>query len=568
MYQVLYRKWRPQTFSDVYGQPHVTAALKNELRTGRLAHAYLFTGSRGTGKTSCAKILAKAVNCQSPVDGDPCNQCDVCRGIDDGSVTDVVEIDAASNNGVDSIRELREEVSFTPAVGKYRVYIIDEVHMLSTGAFNALLKTLEEPPAHVIFILATTEVHKLPATILSRCQRFDFSRIPPEDIAARIQYIAGQEDFRITDEAAFLLARMADGALRDALSLLDQCLSRSRDITADTVAEAAGITGRDHLYELSSAVRNRDPGTALTVLDRLHNASKDMERLCSEMIDFYRNLMVLKSVPHPEGLVIVAPADLEQMRREAEEYDLPALLHCLETLQKTLERLRSGASRRVEMETALLCLCSPELDTSAAALLRRLQAVETALRTGGLAPGKAAADASPAKASAPAIPKAAMPPASPVEEPPPPADMAPWEEPPPVPEKAEPAVPPGPAAVSAPHSAAAEGEVPFPQWNDVLETLAQTCPPLYGVLVGSSAALRGDLLLIQTDSDLFRSLVSRDGNKTHLVNALRGVTGQVYRIGVKKSAAAVPGGAPAPEDPLAAFIRNSRELGVEVKVKE
>ena len=353
MYQVLYRKWRPQTFSDVYGQPHVTAALKNELRTGRLAHAYLFTGSRGTGKTSCAKILAKAVNCQSPVDGDPCNQCDVCRGIDDGSVTDVVEIDAASNNGVDSIRELREEVSFTPAVGKYRVYIIDEVHMLSTGAFNALLKTLEEPPAHVIFILATTEVHKLPATILSRCQRFDFSRIPPEDIAARIQYIAGQEDFRITDEAAFLLARMADGALRDALSLLDQCLSRSRDITADTVAEAAGITGRDHLYELSSAVRNRDPGTALTVLDRLHNASKDMERLCSEMIDFYRNLMVLKSVPHPEGLVIAAPADLEQMRREAEEYDLPALLHCLETLQKTLERLRSGASRRVEMETAL-----------------------------------------------------------------------------------------------------------------------------------------------------------------------------------------------------------------------
>ena len=200
------------------------------------------------------------MNCQSPVDGDPCNRCDVCRGIDDGSVMDVVEIDAASNNGVDNIRELREEVSFTPAVGKYRVYIIDEVHMLSTGAFNALLKTLEEPPAHVIFILATTEVHKLPATILSRCQRFDFFRIPPEDIAARIRYVAGQEDFRITDEAAFLLARMADGALRDALSLLDQCLSRSRDITADTVAEAAGITGRDHLYELSAAVRGGDRG--------------------------------------------------------------------------------------------------------------------------------------------------------------------------------------------------------------------------------------------------------------------------------------------------------------------
>ena len=584
MYQVLYRKWRPQTFSDVYGQPHVTAALKNELRTGRLAHAYLFTGSRGTGKTSCAKILAKAVNCRSPEDGDPCNRCDVCRGIDDGSVMDVVEIDAASNNGVDNIRELREEVNFTPAVGKYRVYIIDEVHMLSTGAFNALLKTLEEPPAHVIFILATTEVHKLPATILSRCQRFDFSRIPPEDIAARIRYIAGQEDFRITDEAAFLLARMADGALRDALSLLDQCLSRSRDITADTVAEAAGITGRDHLYELSAAVRGGDPGTALTVLDRLHNASKDMERLCSELIEFYRNLMVLKSVPRPEGLVIAAPAELERMRREAAGYDLPALLHCLEALQKTLERLRSGASRRVEMETALLCLCSPELDTSAAALLRRLQAVETALRAGNFALSGASAPPAPSAVPSevpeasvlPAPEKAAASaervlPAEGTDDPLPPPAAPPWEE--------EASVSPGaasgtaaspgdgePASDGSSSAPASVEEAPFPRWNDVLETLSQTCPPLYGVLVGSAATIRGDLVLIRTNSDLFRSLVSRDGNKAHLVGALRGVTGKTYRIGVKKSPASAQAGEAS--DPLAAFIRNSRELGVEVKVKE
>ena len=579
MYQVLYRKWRPQTFSDVSGQPHVTAALKNELRTGRLAHAYLFTGSRGTGKTSCAKILAKAVNCLSPRDGDPCNECDICRGIDDGTIMDVVEIDAASNNGVDNIRELREEVSFTPAVAKYRVYIIDEVHMLSTGAFNALLKTLEEPPAHVIFILATTEVHKLPATILSRCQRFDFSRIPPEDIAARIQYIAGQEEFTVADDAALLLARMADGALRDALSLLDQCLSRSRDITADTVAEAAGITGRDHLYELSAAVRDQQPGAALTVIDRLHAASKDMERLCVELIDFYRNLMILKSVPRPDDLVVATPSEMERLRQEAGRYELTAILQGMETLQKTLERLRSGSSRRVEMETALLRLCSPELDTSAAALLRRVKALELAVRGGAAAPVVSPAEAAPVSPA-----PAPTPPA--VGERPSPSSAAPsagrdWPEPPPLPFDQAPAAPkvsaPVPADLPsagppAPPAGESEGvELPFPQWGDVLEALAQTCPPLYGVLLGSTATLRGDLVLIRTNSDLFKSLVSRDGNKSHLTAALRGVTGRSYRIGVKNAPADSPpagGKAAAPAaDPLSDFIRSSRELGVDVDVK-
>jgi DNA polymerase III subunit gamma/tau len=230
MYQVLYRKYRPRVFADVYGQDHVTSTLKNEIKEGRISHAYLFTGSRGTGKTTCAKILAKAVNCPNAVDGEPCNACEICKGLDSGTIYDVVEIDAASNNGVDNIRDLREEVNYTPTRGKYRVYIIDEVHMLSTGAFNALLKTLEEPPAHVIFILATTEVHKLPATILSRCQRFDFKRIQPETMAVRLQQVAGLEGMELAPDAATLIARIADGALRDGLSILDQCAGRSKQV--------------------------------------------------------------------------------------------------------------------------------------------------------------------------------------------------------------------------------------------------------------------------------------------------------------------------------------------------
>ena len=297
MYQVLYRKWRPQVFSDVAGQPHVTDTLRRELQEGRLSHAYLFTGSRGTGKTTCAKILAKAVNCLHPVDGNPCNECEICKGIDSGSILDVIEIDAASNNGVDNIRDLREEANFTPVAAKYRVYIIDEVHMLSIGAFNALLKTLEEPPSYVLFILATTEVHKLPATILSRCQRFDFRRIPPEDIAARLEYVAGQEGMELAHDAALLIARIADGALRDALSLLDQCAGRSKQITVEIVSEAAGLAGRGHLYELSAALRAEDSARRSPCLDELHQGSCDMERLCGDLIDHFRNLMIAKTVP-------------------------------------------------------------------------------------------------------------------------------------------------------------------------------------------------------------------------------------------------------------------------------
>lgn len=566
MYQVLYRKWRPQAFSDVAGQPHVTTALKNELRQDRIAHAYLFTGSRGTGKTTCAKILAKAVNCLHPVDGDPCNDCDICRGIDSGSILDVVEIDAASNNGVDNIRDLREEVNFTPSVAKYRVYIIDEVHMLSSSAFNALLKTLEEPPAHVIFILATTEVQELPATILSRCQRFDFSRIQPADIAARLHYVAEQEHLQLEEEAALLLARLADGALRDALSLLDQCASRSDTITIDVVAESTGMAGRDYLFDLSAAVRTGDSGQALALIDRLYNASKDMERLCAEWTEYFRNLMILKSVPDGADLIIAPPSELEQMRREAEAFDLVTVLHCIQVLQEALDRLRGGVSRRIEMEMAVLRLCSPELDTSVDSLLRRIKHLEDVIRSGILPAAPAAPSSVPI--SAPSAPTAFVsdtapsPEVSTADQPeaipaPAPSDPSAWAAP------SEPAgSPPSPATSAAP---ATEAERPFDRWAEVLEILAQSCPPLYGVLQDSAAAVRGDYVLIQTGNALFKSLVGRDGNKAILLTAIRSVTGRTYRLGIKKSA---PAAAAAPEDPLSSFIQASRDRGVDLHIQE
>ncbi|MGN0478659.1 MAG: DNA polymerase III subunit gamma/tau, partial [Hominenteromicrobium sp.] len=314
MYKALYRKYRPQVFSDVVGQPQVTVTLKNELMAGRISHAYLFTGSHGTGKTTCAKILAKAVNCLDLQDGDPCGVCPVCRGLDDGSILDVVEIDAASNNGVDSIRSLIEESNFTPTTAQYRVYIIDEVHMLSVAAFNALLKTLEEPPAHVIFILATTEVHKLLPTILSRCQRFDFRRIAPEDVAERLELVCEREGVEIDHDAATLIASTADGGMRDALSILDQCIGRSTGcITYALVAETAGLAGRGHLLELASCIHTGDRSGALEKIDALYKASKDMGRLCEELAGFFRNLMLIKTMKDATGIIKAVGEELEQM---------------------------------------------------------------------------------------------------------------------------------------------------------------------------------------------------------------------------------------------------------------
>ena len=506
MYQVLYRKWRPQVFSDVAGQPHVTDTLRRELQEGRLSHAYLFTGSRGTGKTTCAKILAKAVNCLHPVDGNPCNECEICKGIDSGSILDVIEIDAASNNGVDNIRDLREEANFTPVAAKYRVYIIDEVHMLSIGAFNALLKTLEEPPSYVLFILATTEVHKLPATILSRCQRFDFRRIPPEDIAARLEYVAGQEGMELAHDAALLIARIADGALRDALSLLDQCAGRSKQITVEIVSEAAGLAGRGHLYELSAALRAEDSARALTLLDELHQGSCDMERLCGDLIDHFRNLMIAKTVPTLGELIICTEGELQQIQVEAEGFSMEAILSALDLLQGTLERMRSGVNRRIEMEMALIKLATPTLCSDSAALLRRIEALEQAMRTGRVAVAPQARQKSPLsfrrgrKRRPPArqgwihyqlrlmrrgpltSPSSRRQPVSTPE--PPPEPDRPDDEP----------------------QAGQEGDEAFLKWPQVLSVLSEIDKPIAGILSGSSAFFRGEFVLIQSENPLFGQL--------------------------------------------------------------
>ncbi len=302
MYRALYRKWRPQRFEDVVGQRAIVTALKNQITANRVGHAYLFTGVRGTGKTTCAKIFAKAVNCLHPVNGDPCGECEICRGIDNGSILDVVEMDAASNNGVDDIRDLRDETAYTPSACKYKVYIIDEVHMLSTAAFNALLKTLEEPPAHVIFILATTEIQKVPATILSRCQRYDFTRIGPEDIARRVEYIAGEEKLELSPDGAELIARLADGALRDALSILDTCAGVTAKIDADVVRRMAGVTDRSYLFRISDALEAQDGATALAQLAQLRQQSVDVKRLTEELIAHYRALM-LAALPGGQSLL-------------------------------------------------------------------------------------------------------------------------------------------------------------------------------------------------------------------------------------------------------------------------
>ncbi|MBP5617559.1 MAG: DNA polymerase III subunit gamma/tau, partial [Clostridia bacterium] len=346
MYRALYRAYRPRRFADVCGQPHVVRTLRRQVAEGQLSHAYLFTGSRGTGKTSCAKILAKAVNCLHPVDGDPCCECEICRGIDDESILDVIEIDAASNNGVDDIRGLRDNTAFSPAAGKYRVYIIDEVHMLSGAAFNALLKTLEEPPEHVLFILATTEVHKLPATVLSRCQRFDFRRIAPEDIADRLTYVAGQEGFELTREAALLIARLADGAMRDALSLLDVCRAEGGKVDEETVVACAGLSGREYLAALLRACFAGDTAAALTKLADLYAQSKDMGRLCAELVAYLRDLMLIKTLRQPERMLVGSAAEIDEQEKLAGQTSLETILHAMDVFEAAGERMRAGADRR------------------------------------------------------------------------------------------------------------------------------------------------------------------------------------------------------------------------------
>ncbi len=574
MYQVLYRKYRPRVFADVYGQDHVTSTLKNEIKEGRISHAYLFTGSRGTGKTTCAKILAKAVNCPNAVDGEPCNACEICKGLDSGTIYDVVEIDAASNNGVDNIRDLREEVNYTPTRGKYRVYIIDEVHMLSTGAFNALLKTLEEPPAHVIFILATTEVHKLPATILSRCQRFDFKRIQPETMAVRLQQVAGLEGMELAPDAATLIARIADGALRDGLSILDQCAGRSKQITAQLVSEVAGLAGREALYRLSDAVLARDSSAAVEELAQLHENSYDMERLCVEMINHFRNFMMVKTVKKSRELIICTDDEYKHIEASAGQFTLAQILRGLDLFQSTLVKIKGGATPRIEMEMAFVRLCEPKLETDSDAINQRLSALERTVQNGvPAAPVKTVQSPAPAAHPAPAQPT--VPPTSQ----PTPAAAAPAPEPEPisatsaepvsapVPEPApvqpEPPVPLEPAAAAPSPAPAADSEQKlFMQWADLMEILHRTDIALFGVLSGSQGYTRGEFFLIDSPNPTIKEFIKISTHAKAIRAALHELTGHNYKLGLfkKKSTEQAPR-----RDPLEDLLSKARENHIQIE---
>ena len=534
MYQVLYRKYRPKVFSDVYGQDHVTSTLKNEIKNGRVSHAYLFTGSRGTGKTTCAKILAKAVNCEHNVDGEPCNECEVCKGLDNGSIYDVVEIDAASNNGVDNIRELRDETNYAPSRGKYRVYIIDEVHMLSTGAFNALLKTLEEPPAHVIFILATTEVHKLPATILSRCQRFDFKRIQPETMAVRLKEVAGLEGLSLDDDAAVLIARIADGALRDGLSILDQCAGRSKEINSDLVSEVAGLAGREAMYKLSDCIANSDSNTAMSIISDLYQNSFDMERLCVEMINHFRNFLVAKTVRKSRELIICTDDEYNTILEASKNFTVESIVFALDLFQNTLVTIKGGASARIEVEMAFIKLCEPKMDESIASLLDRVSKLENAIKSGVKVQPTQTAVPAPKEEYVPREETKPQPKAEPTPEPTPEPETTPVEEEPPVQEQ-QPVVetPPVEHKTALPVSDPNE-TVEFTQWGDFMDVLHRTNIPLFGVLSGSKGYVRGEFFLLDSPNPAVRDFIKLPIHSRSIKAALLEVTGVHFKLGLFK----------------------------------
>lgn len=376
MYQALYRKYRPKTFADVVGQLHVTVTLQNEILSGRIGHAYLFIGSRGTGKTTCAKIFAKAVNCRHVESGNPCCKCEMCGEIDSGEAMDIVELDAASNNGVNDIREICESTAFTPAKAKYRVYIIDEVHMLSAGAFNALLKTLEEPPAHVIFILATTEVHKIPATVLSRCQRFEFHKISAEDIAGRIDYVASQENASITRDAAFLIAKISDGAMRDALAILDKCMGTTKNVTADLVADTVGLASGEQVFLLMQDILRKVPQDALTAIGEFDRCSKNMTRLALELIGGFRDVMLIKTLKDAKKLMVASDDDFSRLRDLAKDVALETVIFVMDTLQASFEKMSRGCDAKTELEMCIIKLCAPQLNCTNEALASRINELE------------------------------------------------------------------------------------------------------------------------------------------------------------------------------------------------
>ena len=518
MYQALYRKYRPIVFSDVVGQEHITNTLTGSLKVGKTSHAYLFTGTRGTGKTTCAKILARAVCCESPINGEPCGECEACKAVLEGNTTDINEIDAASNNGVNDIRDLKEQVSFLLTSLKYRAYIIDEVHMLSTPAFNALLKTLEEPPAHVVFILATTEVHKLPATILSRCQRFDFKRLEPEIIVKRINYIAQKEGFTITDGAAMMVASLADGGMRDALSILDQCSAASDNIDESVIRDVCGIAGNESIFTLVKAIKSSDTALAISTVDTLYRNSVDMKKLVFELISCYRNLMIIKTVKSSRELIVCSETEFNELSEMANAYSLSNIIDALSSLQEMADSLTSTASRS-DVELVIVKLCSPELASTVSALkakVERLEKTVAALSQGKVVSVANLAETATTPAPAPITPKVV-----------PEAEEIPLPEPPPSGDENT------HAPVQKPTSAPTSGEpVPVPEWPEILETLKLSCPLMAGVLADSKAYIGNGRLLIDSQLDQFKDMINSDPKyRDYIRKAAEQILGVSYNLG-------------------------------------
>lgn len=556
MYRVLYRKWRPTVFTDVSGQEHITSTLQNEVSSGRLNHAYLFTGSRGTGKTTCAKILAKAVNCLNPQNGNPCGECEICKGIDDGSILDIVEMDAASNRKIDDIRQIIDEVQFKPAKCKYRVYIVDEVHMLTTEAFNALLKTLEEPPEHVIFILATTEVHKLPQTIRSRCQRFDFHRIPPKAIADRVEYVVSQENAEITESAALMLASVADGALRDALSLLDSCLAVSSHIDEEVVRNAAGLVSKTYLFELATAIINKNPTKSLEIIDRLYSESKDMARLCDELVEHFRALMLIKTIKNPRDILIMSDDEFEQAVTQSDYLSLADIVFYMDVLSRAYQRMGRGTGDRTELEMALVKLSATELDGTVEALTARVTALEKAVKRGITVnyaqPAQQSVQAEAAQSAS--VPNTQ----NEVEEP--------FAKPEPEHKKA-PVAKPAPEVKSVAQRASVnldelyDNAVPFARWVEVVDSLKSVSRSIAAAFAGSTAYESGNYLLIDTNNELAFDLLRQNGRRTEIKQTLLELTGKNYSLGPYKRSTPKK---VEKTDPLNSLVQSLEGSGVEI----
>ena len=540
MYQALYRKWRPKTFDDVVGQSHITETLKNQVKTGRLSHAYLFIGTRGTGKTSCAKILAKAANCEHPVNGNPCNECRSCLGIDDGSIMDVVEMDAASNNGVDNIRALRDEAIFSPAVVKKRVYIVDEVHMLSASAFNALLKILEEPPEHLMFILATTELHKVPATVLSRCQRHSFKRLDTDSIIGRLSYVAQQEKLSLSSDAASLIARLSEGGMRDALSLLDQCSGREH-IDIDTVYSAIGLAGKQNTVELLRCITRHDSAAALELFQSLWCDGKDPSTLLGELSDLLRDILMAAVAPKGSADLLSGGFSDSVISEFKTALSTASLINRINAIQSTLVNMRVGQAKTL-CELCIIELCDPTLTDGIPQLRERLVRLENAVSSGRIAavPAVAEADTGSGEKISPGVP----------------ADEVPFD----LPErKSDMEASPRRPAADIPEQTVSDHPAPVSEeWDDILEVLKNSLPMMTYVLIADPAAasgrIVGDKLEIIIPSLFLRNNISRPDILQQISTSVSRHYGRKISVTVSDGSAvsapvSPPSSAPVPEVP-------------------